>query len=136
MARSVAAIDNEKAMRAGVLPFAIKDRSRVHATVRRLLLSDTVGRVLLLGPACGTDDAAQPIGDLAHADCSTAPVLASIKSRMRSATVLAIGPVLPIGPTHVGHPFWHSHPAMRSRVRRRSSSSIAYRGSLKPMPPG
>ena len=43
---------------------------------------------------------------------------ASSRSRIASATCLASGPVSPTGPTHVGHPCSHAHPAISSRVSR------------------
>ena len=104
-------------------------------------LESSCNAVRVVRPAqTGTGEAgltisAQAIGERAHAGNSGTARAAS-RSRMRSATALARGPVLPIGPTHVGQPCWHWQPAMRSRIRRRSSTSMENSGSLKPMPPG
>src|SRR4030095_1252421 len=154
MAGRIAALNDEKAVRSGLPPFALEYFCRVHRTrptLRRGVLLEAVGQVLLYGPAgvlrlrsrvllasgaetAGTNNPTQAIGDRTHAGNSGK--CAPIRSSIRRATVLASGPVFPIGPTHVGQPFLHSQPAISSRVRRCSSSSIANNGSLKPIPPG
>ena len=55
---------------------------------------------------------------------------------MRSATVLASGPVSPIGPTHIGQPVSQSHPAISALVEASSSDCMLHSGALNPMPPG
>src|SRR5215203_1036860 len=55
---------------------------------------------------------------------------------MRSATVLASGPVSPIGPTHIGQPVSQSQPEINALVEASSSECMLHSGALSPMPPG
>ena len=82
MARCVAAIDNEEAMRAGLRPFTVENGCGVHVTAPRLRRSvrrvRLIGLVALLTPADAVGrgrphNPTQSIGDRVHADGSIAP---------------------------------------------------------------
>ena len=129
----VSALDNEKFAPARFAPFAAENLGCVSCvarfTVGRLkpaptILRSVVGAAFRRPIERRPEDAAQTIGERAHADTGSAARPAVIKSRMRRATIFASGPVFPTGPTQPGHPCWHSHPVISSRVRASRSSCI------------
>ena len=107
IARDVAAIDDQEALAVALVPLAVEnvrdanpgasglqDLDGCRAHLKRRLDATPPGRMT---PRRRSES-------VRHAESAGAIDAASMSSRIRSATVLAIGPVLPTGPTHVGHP--------------------------------